>query len=242
MGNKLPSQASSQTSSQGMQAYVNYRSKDKGKFMTAEQLLDTKNPNNQHDSIDGDCGNDGDNDGDCGNDGDNDGDDDDGGVEGLGLQVTDIIEFKTDGFSHWGIYIGCNCVAHLTDGYIRQAKLVNLAAGKKCRINNKVKSATNRGLEALPPEKVMQIVNSQLDKPVKHNPVQHNSEHQVTEFKYGQAFSDTVDILMKDSGRAIGGATGGVIGFMTGGVPGAAAGVVTGSQIGENVAKSVRNE
>jgi hypothetical protein len=215
-----------------MQAYVNYRSKDKGKFMTAEQLLDTKNPNNQHDSIDGDCG----------NDGDNDGDDDGGGVEGLDLQLTDIIEFKTDGFSHWGIYIGCNCVAHLTDGYIRQAKLVNVAAGKKCRINNKVKSATNRGLEALPPEKVMQIVNSQLDKPVKQSAVQHNSEHQVTEFKYGQAFSDTVDILMKDSGRAIGGATGGAIGFMTGGVPGAAAGVVTGSQIGENVAKSVSNE
>ncbi len=70
MGNK----ASSQASSQGMQAYVNYRSKDKGKFMTAEQLLDTKNPNNQHVIMgDDDDGNDGD-DGD--NDGDNDGDDD----------------------------------------------------------------------------------------------------------------------------------------------------------------------
>jgi hypothetical protein len=114
-----------------MQAYVDYRSKDKGKFVTAKQLLDTKNPNNQHVSIgDGDCGY----------------DDNDDGVEGLGLQVTDIIEFKTDGISHWGIYISCNCVA-----YIRQAKLVDVADGKKCRISNKVKSATNRKLEVLLP-------------------------------------------------------------------------------------------
>ncbi len=105
-----------------------------------------------------------------------------------------------------------------------------------------MKSATNRKLDALPPEKVMQIVNSQLDKPVKHNAVQHSSEHQVTEFKYGQAFSDTVDILVKVSGRAIGGVAGGAVGFITGGVSGAAAGAVTGSQVGKNVAESVGNE
>jgi hypothetical protein len=82
MGNKASIQASSQTSSQAcsrrIKEYVNYRSKDKGKFMTAEQLLDTENPYNQHVSI-GDC--------DRGNDGDD-------GVEGLGSQVTDIIELK----------------------------------------------------------------------------------------------------------------------------------------------------
>ncbi len=87
----------------------------------------------------------------------------------------------------------------------------------------------------------MLIVNSQLDNPVKHNAVQYNSEHQVTKFKYGQAFSDTIDILMKDSGRAIGRATGGLVGFITGRVPGAATGPVTGYQIGKNVAKSVGN-
>jgi hypothetical protein len=230
MGNKVSSQPSSEASSKLMQAYVHYRIKDKGKFMSAEQLLATqliKNKNNQHI-----------------NNGDGDADDDgyDDGDESLVLQDTDIIEFKTEGFSHWGIYIGCNCVAHLEDGYIRQSKVVNVAAGKKCRINNKLMSATNRKLEALPHERVMQIVNSQLDKPVKHSPVQYNSEHQVTEFKYGQAFSDTVDILMGDCGRAIGGATGGAVGFMTGGVSGTAAGSVTGSQIGKNVAKFVSNE
>ncbi len=230
MGNKVSSQPSSAASSKLMQGYVRYRIKDKGEFMTAEQLLATqlpKNQNNQHVSN---------GDGDRGNDGDNDSD------KSYPLQETDIIEFETDGFSHWGIYIGCNCVAHLTDGYIREAKLVDVADGKKCRINNKLKSATNRKLDALSPERVMQIVNSQLDKPVKHNAFQHNSEHQVTEFKYGHAFSDTVDILMEDSGRAIGGATGGVVGFITGGVPGAAAGAATGSQVGKNVAKFVGNE
>jgi hypothetical protein len=220
MGNKL----SLLTSSKVMQAYVYYRIKDKGKFMSAEQLLATEfpySPNNQHV---------------------NNGDSDDDGDESLVLQETDIIEFKTDGFSHWGIYIGCNCVAHLNDGYIRQSKLVDVAAGKKCRINNKLTGARNRNLNALLPEKVMQIVNRQLDKPVKHSPVQHNSEHQVTEFKYGQAFSDAFDILMEDCGRAIGGATGVAVGLITGGVSGAAAGAVTGSQIGKNVAKFVGNE
>jgi hypothetical protein len=117
-----------------------------------------------------------------------------------------------------------------------------VAAGKKCRINNKEKSATNRKLKALPPEKVMDIVNSQLNKPVKHNAVQHNSEYHVTEFKYGQAFSVTADILLKDSGRAIDGVARGAVEFITGGVSGAAAGAVTGSQIGKNVAKFIGNE
>lgn len=100
-----------------------------------------------------------------------------------------------------------------------------------------VKSASRRELKVRPPLEIMQTVEKEMNKPVNQSALQFNSEHQVTNWKYGNAFSDTVDELLKDGGRAAGvliSGTGGVL--LTAGVGGLAATPV-GYKVGEKVAE-----
>ena len=71
-------------------------------------------------------------------------------------------------------------------------KLAELTGGVLVRVNNKRVPAKNRGVTSLKPKTIIQNVSKLIGKNVEYNILTRNSEHYVTEWKYGISWSDQV--------------------------------------------------
>jgi hypothetical protein len=61
-------------------------------------------------------------------------------------------------------------------------------------VNNKVRSAENRGLKPRSAKVIMELVGKSRNKGFDYNIIFSNCEHKVTEWKFGLAFSDQVAV------------------------------------------------
>ncbi|XP_027195848.2 uncharacterized protein LOC113790384 [Dermatophagoides pteronyssinus] len=122
----------------------------------------------------------------------------------------DIIEFDRTLFSQWGIYVGDgnvvvivggngNSIQMVPDVEIAHVELVplNIVAGDHyCRVNNKFHRAKERNLLPFNNEIVVRKALSKVGTTVPYNALQCNTEHYVTEWKYGQRWSDQAQVSL----------------------------------------------
>jgi hypothetical protein len=126
-------------------------------------------------------------------------------------RVGDLIEVDRQGlfFNHWAIFIGNGKVANpfvleniqITEIYnstralILSQNLIEMVGSDLCRINNKLRSAKKRGFKSRTVDEILETVQKSRNKGFDYNMFESNSEHIVTEFKFGVAFSDQVLVL-----------------------------------------------
>jgi hypothetical protein len=122
--------------------------------------------------------------------------------------VGDLIEFNRTLFNHWAIYIGDGKVADpsvdvnnmisqiisTTRATVVFVDLIEVADKGYCRVNNKIRSAENRGLKPRSAKVIMELVGKSRNKGFDYNIIFSNCEHKVTEWKFGLAFSDQVAV------------------------------------------------
>jgi hypothetical protein len=124
--------------------------------------------------------------------------------------VGDLIEFdrRSSSFNHWAIFIRNGRVAdpsvleHIetcdifkkTRAMVFSKSLTEVAGSDYCRVNNKVRSAENRGLKPRSEEEIMESVQKSMNKGFDYNILYYNCEHKVTEWKFGLPFSDQVTV------------------------------------------------
>ncbi|XP_015907848.1 phospholipase A and acyltransferase 1-like [Parasteatoda tepidariorum] len=125
-------------------------------------------------------------------------------------EVGDLIQVDRVLYTHWALYVGDGNVVHvahldrdnneitpLDTAVIRLSSLSDVAGPNGgVRVNNKIVGAKDRGLEPLPVETVLENCYADLDKEVTFNMLTKNSEHYVTEWKYGSGWSDQAAITM----------------------------------------------
>ncbi|XP_035230020.1 phospholipase A and acyltransferase 1-like [Stegodyphus dumicola] len=122
--------------------------------------------------------------------------------------VGDLIQIDRVLYTDWALYVGNGNVVHISGvdldnneipsdtAVVRLSSLVDVAGLSGVRVNNKSVGAKERGLEALPVEDVIHNSYSYLDKEVDFNMLTRNSEHYVTEWKYGHGWSDQAAVTM----------------------------------------------
>jgi hypothetical protein len=126
-------------------------------------------------------------------------------------RVGDLIEVDRQGlfFNHWAIYIGNGRVANpfvleniqITEIYnttralILIENLIEMVGSDLCRVNNKLRSAKNRGIKSRAVDEILETVQKFRNKGFDYNMFESNCEHIVTELKFGVAFSDQVLVL-----------------------------------------------
>ncbi|KAH9530116.1 hypothetical protein DERF_003947 [Dermatophagoides farinae] len=120
----------------------------------------------------------------------------------------DIIEFDRTLFSQWGIYVGDgdvvvivgnDAIQMVPDSEIAHVELVPLtivAGDHYCRVNNKLHRAKERNLLPFNNEIVVRKALSKVGTTVPYNALQCNTEHYVTEWKYGQRWSDQAQVSL----------------------------------------------
>lgn len=79
---------------------------------------------------------------------------------------------------------------------VRLSSLADVAGPSGVRVNNKSVGAKERGLEPLPLDEILQNCYSDLEKQVGFNMLTRNSEHYVTDWKYGKGWSDQVGFVL----------------------------------------------
>ncbi|KAH9388275.1 hypothetical protein TYRP_009488 [Tyrophagus putrescentiae] len=134
----------------------------------------------------------------------------------------DIIEFDRILSSHWAIYLGDGEVVHVSgcdpDGSngagighqgevpddevatVQRAPLAAVAGDSFCRVNNKLLRAKERGMLPFHNEIVVRKALSKVGSTVPYNALQCNTEHYVTEWKYGQRWSDQAAVSLSSFG------------------------------------------
>lgn len=111
----------------------------------------------------------------------------------------DLIEIDRMIYSDWALYYGDGDVIIVTceDGKISEQKaevsnlsLEDFANDSPVRVNNKEVPARARGLKPLPVEEILKNAESLLGQKVDYNYMTRNSEHYVTEWRFGLGWSD----------------------------------------------------
>ncbi|XP_076350095.1 phospholipase A and acyltransferase 3-like [Tachypleus tridentatus] len=124
----------------------------------------------------------------------------------LKAEPGDIVEIDRTLYAHWAIYVGEGNVIHVcglnnediaTDtAVVTLAKLSDVAGLSGVRINNKDVPAKERNLKALPPKQVIANAFACLNKSVEYNLLTRSCEHYVTEWKYGEGWSDQASVAV----------------------------------------------
>ncbi|XP_063417971.1 phospholipase A and acyltransferase 3-like [Mytilus trossulus] len=118
--------------------------------------------------------------------------------ECLHARPGDLIEIDRTIFAEWGLYFGKGEVVLLggdlmigrtTSTKVVKRKLTDMG-NVLVRVNNKKVPAKNRSLISLKAKTIIQNVNKLIGKTVEYNILSKNSEHYVTEWKYGHGWSD----------------------------------------------------
>ncbi|XP_067666127.1 phospholipase A and acyltransferase 2-like [Haliotis asinina] len=118
------------------------------------------------------------------------------------LSLGDIVEIDRIIYSHWVLYIGDDDVVHVagpdsdipsSEAKVIKCKLIDVADGSLVRINNKLVPARERGYASLPCDVTVSRAHSMVGKIVTHNLMTRNSEHYVTNWKYGVSWSDQAE-------------------------------------------------
>lgn len=116
----------------------------------------------------------------------------------------DIVEIDRTLYAHWALYVGGGHVVHIVDehsnqdlpvggwGLVKRDALVAVAGNSFVRANNKEVPAKERSLVANPPIEVVHQALRMVGKLVPYNTLTRNSEHYLTEWKYGRGWSDQV--------------------------------------------------
>ncbi|KAI7686441.1 HRAS-like suppressor 2 [Sarcoptes scabiei] len=116
----------------------------------------------------------------------------------------DIIEFDRTLFSQWAIYVGDGDVVVIVAtnspeseiANVQRAPMIVVARENFCRVNNKLLRAKERNLLPFHNEIVVRKALSKVGSTVPYNVMQCNSEHYVTEWKYGQRWSDQAQVSL----------------------------------------------
>lgn len=120
-------------------------------------------------------------------------------------EIGDLIQIDRVLYTDWALYVGNGNVVHVSGldmdnneipsdtAVVRLSSLGDVAIVSGVRVNNKSVGAKERGLEPLPIDDILERCYSCLDKEVDFNMLTRNSEHYVTEWKYGQGWSDQVN-------------------------------------------------
>ncbi|GBM16062.1 hypothetical protein AVEN_163108-1 [Araneus ventricosus] len=123
-------------------------------------------------------------------------------------EVGDLIQIDRVLYTDWALYVGNGNVVHVSGvdkdnneipsnaAVVRLSCLSDVAGLSGVRVNNKIVGAKERGLESLPIDEILQNCYSNLDKEVDFNMLTRNSEHYVTEWKYGCGWSDQAAVTM----------------------------------------------
>lgn len=109
--------------------------------------------------------------------------------------VGDLVEIDRILYAHWAVYVGNGEVVHLSEPVNGRAQVVKCrldTAAQDClvRVNNKEVPAKERGLIPFPGEQVSENAAGVVGKTVRFHIVVRNSEHFVTQLKYGVGWSD----------------------------------------------------
>lgn len=119
-------------------------------------------------------------------------------------EIGDLVQVDRVLYTDWALYVGNGNVVHISGldmdnneipsdrAIVRLSSLVDVAGVSGVRVNNKSVGAKERGLEPLSIDDILERCYSCLDKEVDFNMLTRNSEHYVTEWKYGQGWSDQV--------------------------------------------------
>lgn len=122
--------------------------------------------------------------------------------------IGDLIQIDRVLYTDWALYVGNGNVVHISGldmdnneipsdtAVVRLSSLVDVAGISGVRVNNKSVGAKERGLEPLVIDDILESCYSCLDKEVDFNMLTRNSEHYVTEWKYGQGWSDQAAVTM----------------------------------------------
>ena len=120
------------------------------------------------------------------------------------LRPGDLVEIDRTLYAHWALYVGGGQVVHIVDehsnqdlpigswGLVKRDALTSVAGSSFVRANNKEVPAKERLLVAHSPTEVVQNALRMVGKLVPYNTLTRNSEHYLTEWKYGKAWSDQV--------------------------------------------------
>ncbi|GIY43723.1 hypothetical protein CDAR_572161 [Caerostris darwini] len=123
-------------------------------------------------------------------------------------EIGDLIQIDRVLYTDWALHVGNGNVVHISGvdkdnneipsnaAVVRLSSLNDVAGLNGVRVNNKIVGAKERCLEALPVDEVLQNCYSCLDKEVEFNMLTRNSEHYVTEWKYGCGWSDQATVTM----------------------------------------------
>ncbi|GFY44516.1 phospholipid-metabolizing enzyme A-C1 [Trichonephila inaurata madagascariensis] len=123
-------------------------------------------------------------------------------------EIGDLIQIDRVLYTDWALFVGNGNVVHVSGvdkdnneipsnaAVVRLSSMNEVAGMNGVRVNNKIVGAKERCLEALPIDEVLKNCYSLLDKEVEFNMLTRNSEHYVTEWKYGSGWSDQAAVTM----------------------------------------------
>lgn len=122
------------------------------------------------------------------------------------IQVGDLVQIDRVLYTEWALYVGEGNVVHVAAdldsdtpndvGIVRLSSLPDVAGMSGVRVNNKSVGAKERNLEPLPVDQVVKNACALVNKTVEFNMLTKNSEHYVTEWKYGQGWSDQATVTL----------------------------------------------
>ena len=105
----------------------------------------------------------------------------------------DIVQFKLSHYFHWAIFTDKGYVIHgKEEGLIVEELLIKVALGFRCRVNNLVQEANERGLKARPVSDILKEAHGDINR--KYLSMT-DSQMLVTKWKYGQSFVTKVIIM-----------------------------------------------
>lgn len=107
----------------------------------------------------------------------------------------DLVEIDRILYTKWAVYVGNGEVVHLSEpvnghAVVERCSLEKAAQDCLVRVNDKEVPAKERRLTPLPPETVVENALKAVGRTIRHNIVIRNSEHFVTQLKYGVGWSD----------------------------------------------------
>lgn len=120
----------------------------------------------------------------------------------LAPKCGDLIEIDMEIHYYWAVFVGGGKVVYVqpptksnTEGMVRLCDLANLAPSCLMRINNKTVPSRRKKLKPFCPEEIVKNALSCVGRLVPYNILYTNSEHYITEWRFGQSWSDQVSAI-----------------------------------------------
>ncbi|KAF6333180.1 hypothetical protein mRhiFer1_006514 [Rhinolophus ferrumequinum] len=127
----------------------------------------------------------------------------------------DLIEIFRVGYEHWAIYVGDDCVVHLTApseefeagsitsifsnrAIVKYSRLEDVLHGCSWKVNNKLDGT----YLPLPMDMIIQRTKQMINKIVHYNLIEENCEHFVNNLRYGVPRSQQVEHAMMEGAKA----------------------------------------